>query len=116
LADAALLRNDLTAAETFAAAALASDPAGVDGILLATWLGVLRGTSDSIDGAIATVTNVLAADPGNQRALLYRGKLRLRANRPAEALKDFKTLLKANPQHREAQEELRQLASRFSPA
>ena len=53
-----------------------------------------------------------AEDPSSERALLYRGKLLSRTNRYQEALVDFNELLAANPQHRDAQAEVRHLKSK----
>jgi hypothetical protein len=109
LAEAALQRNDLAAAEDFAAKALAVDPTQPDYVVLRAWISALRGGPAEADAAIVTLSGVLSADGQNQRALLIRGRLLARASRPKEALADFKALLALSPQHREAENELRQL-------
>jgi hypothetical protein len=112
LAEAALQRNDLAAAEDFAAKALAADPMQSEYVVLRAWISALRGGPAEMNAAIVTLSGVLTADGTNQRALLTRGRLLARAMRPKEALADFRALLVLSPQHREAQNEIRQLMAR----
>jgi Flp pilus assembly protein TadD len=113
LAEAALQRNDTAKALSLAQKAVAGDPTQADYVTLVAWIQSLGGNPAAVEGAIATMTRVLGDDPSNERALLYRGKLFARSNRPHEALADFNELLGGNPHHREAANELRTLKSKM---
>jgi tetratricopeptide (TPR) repeat protein len=113
LAESALQRNDLAAAAEHANKALAAEPSQPDYIVLVAWITSMSGGPSSVEKSIRTMSNVLLDDPANQRALLYRGRLLVRTNRPREALLDFEELLSTNPNHREAQAEVRQLTGRI---
>jgi tetratricopeptide (TPR) repeat protein len=112
LAEAALQRNDIAGAEKLAQKAVDGDPTQVDYVTLLSWIRALGNAPPAVEEAIATMTRVLADDPSSERALLYRGKLLSRTNRYQEALADFNELLAANPQHRDAQAEVRHLKSK----
>jgi hypothetical protein len=111
LAEAALQRNDLAGAEQLAKKAVDGDPTQFDYVTLLAWIRAQNDAS-SVDDAIDTLTRVLSEDPSSERALLYRGKLFARVNRVQEALVDLNELLASNPQHRDAQAELRNLKSK----
>jgi tetratricopeptide (TPR) repeat protein len=113
MAEAALQRNDVANALRLAQKAVEGDPSQADYVTLLAWISALGGHPASIEDAIATMTRVLGDDPSSEKALLYRGKLLVRTNRLQEALADFNELLRSNPQHREAQAELRQLKTRM---
>lgn len=113
LAEAALQRNDLAGAQQLAKKAVDGDPSQADYLTLLAWVRALAGTPAAIEEAVATMTRVLGEDPSNERALLYRGRLFVRKNSFEEALADFNELLGANPQHREAAAEVRQLKSKM---
>lgn len=112
LAEAALQRNDLAGAEQLAKKAVDGDPTQFDYVTLLAWIRALSNDANAVEEAIATMTRVLSEDPSSERALLYRGKLLSRTNRVQEALVDFNELLASNPQHRDAQAELRYLKSK----
>jgi len=112
LAEAALQRNDLAAAEKLARKAVDGDPTQPDYVTLLAWIRALGNAPALIEEAISTMSRVLGDDPASERALLYRGKLFARTNRANEALADFNELLASNPQHREALAEVRQLKSK----
>jgi len=112
LAEAALQRNDVAAAEKLAQKAVAGDPTQVDYVTLLAWIRALGNDAAAVQEAIATMTRVLSDDPSSERALLYRGKLLSRTNRYQEALADFNELLAGNPQNRDAQAEVRHLKSK----
>jgi hypothetical protein len=112
LAEAALQRNDIAGAEKLAQKAVDGDPTQVDYVTLLFWIRALGNAPAAVEDAIATMTRVLAEEPSSERALLYRGKLLSRTNRYQEALADFNELLAANPQHRDAQAEVRHLKSK----
>lgn len=116
LAEGALQRNDMAAAEEHAMKAVARDPTQADYITLLAWIRALGGAPQPIAEAIRTLSNVLLDDPSNEKALFYRGKLLVRTNRLPEALNDFNELLSANPHHREAQNEVRELSSKVPPS
>lgn len=113
LAEGALQRNDTVAAEEHARKAVAGDPNQPDYVTLLAWIRSLVNTPKALEEAIRTMSKVLIEDPSNERALFYRGKLLIRTNRLPEALHDFNELLSANPHHREAQNEARQLKAKL---
>lgn len=112
LAEAALQRNDLAAAEKLARKAADGDPTQNDYLTLLAWVRAQGNDPLLVEEAIATLSRVLNEDPGSERALLYRGKLLARVNRANEALADLNELLASNPQHRDALAEVRQLKSK----
>ena len=112
LAEAALQRNDIAGAEKLAQKAVDGDPTQVDYVTLLSWIRALGNAPAAVEAAIDTMTRVLSEDPSSERALLYRGKLLSRTNRYQEALADFNELLASNPQHRDAQAEVRHLKSK----
>lgn len=112
MAEAALQRNDVADAQRLAQKAVDGDPTQADYVTLLAWIRAMSGSAGAIEEAVATMTRVLGDDPSSEKALLYRGKLLVRANRFEEALADFKELLGSNPHHREAQAEVRQLEAR----
>lgn len=113
LAEGALQRNDLAAAEEHVKKAIAADPTQADYMTLHAWIRALGGTGVAVEEAIRTMSKVLIEDPSNEKALFYRGKLLVQTNRLLEALNDFNELLSANPHHREAQSEVRQLKGKL---
>ena len=112
LAEAALQRNDLAAAEKLAQKAADGDPTQSDYITLLAWIRAQGNDPARVEEAISTMSRVLGDDPSSERALLYRGKLFARSNRANEALADLNELLASNPQHRDALAEVRQLKSK----
>jgi cytochrome c-type biogenesis protein CcmH/NrfG len=114
LAEAALQRNDIAGAQKLAHKAVEGDPSQPDYLTLLAWIRAAGNHPAAIEEAIATMTRVLGDDPANERALLYRGKLFVRTNSFKEALADFNELLGANPQHREAAAEVRQLKTKLT--
>jgi hypothetical protein len=112
-AEAALQRNDLDDAHRFAQKAVDGDPMQADYLTLLAWIRALGGNPAAVGEAITTMSSVLRDDPSNERALLYRGKLFVRSNLVKEALADFNELLSSNPQHRDAQAEVRALKARL---
>jgi hypothetical protein len=109
LAETALQRGDLSLAERLSAKAFEGDPEQSEYRVLNAWVRAMGNNPRGIEQAIEVMTEVLRAEPNAERALLYRGKLYKRANRPKEALKDFEALLKVNPKHREGASEVRLL-------
>jgi hypothetical protein len=113
MAEAALQRNDVAGAQRLAQKALEGDPSQADYVMLNAWIRALGGHPAPVEEAIAIMSQVLGEDPSSERALLYRGKLLVRTSRFEEALADFTELLGSNPQHREAQAEVRQLKTKM---
>jgi cytochrome c-type biogenesis protein CcmH/NrfG len=113
MAEAALQRNDVGSAQQLAQKAVDADPSQPDYLTLLVWIKALGGNPAAIEEGIATLSRVLGDDPANERALLYRGKLFARTSRLQEALKDLMELAAANPQNRDAQNELRLVKSRL---
>jgi tetratricopeptide (TPR) repeat protein len=114
LAEGALQRNDPKGAEEYARKAVDGDPTQADYVALLAWIRALGAAPQPIEDAIRTMSRVLIEDPSNERALFYRAKLLVRTNRLPEALNDFNELLLANPNHREAQNEARQLKTKVT--
>lgn len=112
LAEAALQRNDVAGAEKLAMKAVEGDPTQADYLSLLAWIRALGNAPAAVEEAISTMSDVISDDPSNERALFYRAKLYARANRVQEALADLDELLAANPHHREAASEARQLKQR----
>jgi hypothetical protein len=110
LAEAALERGDLSQAERLIARAVIGDPAQTDYVALHAWIrAVMSSKTEGFSEAIHTLSKLLAEDPDNERALVYRGKLLKKMNRMREALRDFERVLKTKPHHREAIQEVRLL-------
>jgi tetratricopeptide (TPR) repeat protein/HD-GYP domain-containing protein (c-di-GMP phosphodiesterase class II) len=109
LAETALQRGDMQLAERLAQKAAEGDPSQGEYIALYAWVCAMGATPNKVNDAIDALSGVLRDDPSCERALLYRGKLYKRANKTTEALRDFETVLKANPKHREAASEVRLL-------
>jgi len=112
LAEAALQRNDVAGAEKLAMKAVEGDPTQNDYLSLLAWIRALGNAPAAVQEAISTMSDVINDDPSNERALFYRAKLYARTNRVQEALADLDELLAANPHHREAAAEARQLKQR----
>jgi tetratricopeptide (TPR) repeat protein len=113
LAEAALQRNDVSNAEMLAKKAVEGDPAQADYVTLLAWIRALREPA-AVAEAVGTMSKVLLDDPSHERALLYRGRLLVRANRLRDALNDFSELVSTNPQNREAASELRLLKDKIA--
>jgi HD-GYP domain-containing protein (c-di-GMP phosphodiesterase class II) len=112
-AEAALAQSDIKQAELLALRAVEADPRP-DHVAFLAWVRAARAVSAAATAdAIAELTKLLDKAPGFERALLYRGKLLKRANRIKEALRDFETVLRANPQQSEAASEARLLRARL---
>jgi tetratricopeptide (TPR) repeat protein len=113
LAEAALDRGDLAQAERLIARAVISDPGQTDYIALHAWIRALVvAKTEGYSEAIHTLSKLLADDADCERALMYRGKLLKKMNRMRESLRDFERVLKVNPRHREATQEVRLLKQR----
>lgn len=113
LAEAALEKNDIALAHRLAQKAVDRDPSQTDYVALLGWVRSIGGHASAVDEAIDTMTRVLGDDPSNETALLYRSRLLARSQRFHEALADLDELLASNPQHREAQAELRQIRAKM---
>jgi hypothetical protein len=112
LAEVALERGDRAEALRLAEKAASGDPTQADYVTLVTWIRALAGGPLAVEEAIATLSEVLADEPSNERARFFRGKLLVRANRIAEGLADFHELLSVNPGHHQAASEVRLLEPR----
>ena len=109
LADTALQRNDMAAAERLAKKAVEGDPENAEYRSLVAWLLALSGKKEAVKEAIAGLGDVLKDDALCERALLYRGKLLKLEHRHSEAMRDFMTVLDVNPKNNEAASEVRLL-------
>jgi tetratricopeptide (TPR) repeat protein len=108
-AETQLQRGDLPGALVAAEKAAAGDPTQSEYLALRAWVAALAKGGPQVNASIVDLDALLARDPHSERALLYRGKLYKRANRPEEALRDLEQLLLLNPKHREATGEVRLL-------
>ncbi len=113
-AEAAMQRNDVVAARQLAQKAVEGDPMQGDYIVLLAWSLAHGGDATATLEAIGEISNVLHDEPSNERGLLYRGRLYVRVNRLEDAVADLSELLAGNPQHREAQAELRAIKAKMS--
>jgi hypothetical protein len=107
LAEASLQRGDAAMAEKLAQKAMQGDPHQLDYRALHAYITVVRGGSP--DRGLQDIAAVLAEDPNNERALLFRGKIFKSLLRNDEALADFEEVLAINPHHRDAQAEAKSL-------
>jgi tetratricopeptide (TPR) repeat protein len=108
-AETQLQRGDLNGALAAAESAVAGDPSQTEYAALRAWVAALAKGGPQVNQSILDLDQLLMRDPSSERALLYRGKLYKRANRPDEALRDLERLLTINPKHREATGEVRLL-------
>ena len=69
-----------TQPQKLAQKAVTGDPTQTDYLTLLAWIRALGGGA-AVGVAIATMSTVLEEDPSNERALLYRGKLRMIGSR-----------------------------------
>ncbi len=109
MAETALQRSDLVTAERLAKKAALADPDQPEYGALLAWILAMSGRPGVIESSISRLNAILKEDTTCETALLYRGKLFKRADRKADALRDFDAVLQVNPKNREAASELRLL-------
>lgn len=113
-AESALGKGDLRKAEDLAKKAVELDPSEASYAVLLAWVQAQSG-SMPVDDAIRKISKVLIEDPSNEKALLYRAKLLAKKNKLHEAINDFDELLASNPDHAEAQSEVKALRAKLPP-
>jgi tetratricopeptide (TPR) repeat protein len=113
-AETAALKGDWTTAELLAKKAIKGDDSEPSYQVLLAWVQVQAGTLPA-DDAIRSISKVLIEDPANEKALFYRGRLLTKKNKLREAINDFDELLQANPNHLEAQIEVKALRAKLPP-
>jgi len=108
----AMKRGDLDRAERLVKQAATTAPGVPEHAALGAWIRASSSAHPSaLNGAVATLTNIINTQPACELALLYRAKI-LRRNGTADAaLEDIERILALNPNHREAQGEARLLRS-----
>ena len=105
-AEQALAHKDITGALRIAKRALERDPA--TGLIAAfvAWVRVLAGELKPPAG-IQELDAVLAREPGCMSARVYKAKLLKRENKVHEAMAEFEAVLAAQPDNKDAQNELK---------
>jgi tetratricopeptide (TPR) repeat protein len=111
-AETAALKGDWKTAELLAKKAIKGDDSEPSYPVLLAWVQAQAGTLP-VDDAIRSISKVLIEDPSNEKALFYRGKLLTKKNKLREAINDFDELLSANPNHVEAQSEVKALRAKL---
>ncbi len=106
-AEQAFDRGDIAGALRHARRAESLAPVEMDPSILLAWFDAASGAPEAVARSLARLDELLEIDPTSERALLYRGKLLLRAGKPRQALRDFDALLAINPSHKEAASEAR---------
>ncbi len=95
LATAYGAQRDLDKARATAEAALRAKPGHAPALIV---LARLHAVDNDVDGAIALLDDVLAADAGNERAGVLKGELMLQGKRDIEgSLAAFRKVLQAHP-------------------
>ena len=112
MAETALQRSDLVTAERLAKKAALADPNQPEYGALLAWILAMSGRAGVVEESIKKLNAILKEDSTCETALLYRGKLFKRADKKAEALRDFEAVLEVNPKNREAATEVRLLRSK----
>ena len=108
--DAALARNDLEAADTFAHALSSAGSDGPTARAVIAWCSCGAGLSsanESLEGALLALDKIITGDPECVRALFYRAQLASRLGRADAAVRDHRKVVRLDPQHVEARRELR---------
>ncbi|HSO32043.1 MAG TPA: hypothetical protein VLT33_05990, partial [Labilithrix sp.] len=116
--DAALARNDLEAADTFAHALSSAGTDGPTARAVIAWCGCSAGMSasrESLEAALAALDRIITGDPECVRALYYRALLAARLGRTDAALRDHRKVVRLDPRHVEAHRELRLHEMRHRP-
>jgi hypothetical protein len=107
--DRALSRADFQKAGRLASALVrtgAHGPAARAVIAMCDAAGA-NASFDQVDGAIASLDKIIGGDSECVRALFYRGVLAKRGGRIDAAVRDFRSVLRLDPTHVDAQRELR---------
>ena len=107
-AEVLLKKRSFAEAEAQARVALRLDPNQADYVALVAWIGALK-TTDSVEllRHCRTLDNAVRRDGNNERIRFYRAQLLKRAGHPERAIEDFRWIAAHNPQHVDAQRELR---------
>jgi len=108
--DAALARNDLEAADTFAHALSSSGSDGPTARAVIAWCSCGAGLScsnDSLERALLALDKTITGDPECVRALFYRAQIADRLGRTEAAVRDHQKVVRLEPRHVEARRELR---------
>jgi curved DNA-binding protein CbpA len=101
-----LRRNNVSAAEEAARAALADAPEEADHIALVAWLEAQK-PGAQLEEAFTTVDRASRLEPSNLRVRWFRGQLLKRLGRDRQAIEDFRFIILKDPRHVDAQREIR---------
>jgi tetratricopeptide (TPR) repeat protein len=107
--DRALSRADFAKAGRLASALIrtgAHGPAARAVVAMCDAAGA-NASFDQVDSAIVALDKILGGDPECVRALFYRGVLAKRVGRIDAAVRDFRRIVRLDPDHVDAQRELR---------
>ncbi len=108
--DAALARNDLEAADTFAHALASAGSDGPTARAVVAWCACgagLSSSSESLERALSALDKIITGDPECVRALFYRAQIAARLGRSDAALRDHRKVVRLEPRHVDAQREIR---------
>ena len=103
-------RGRLEAAEEEAAAAANGDPEQAEYAALHAWIRVRRlptGAEGDFPGLLQALNDAVERDPQNVRIRFYRGQILKAAGKPESAIRDFRFVVEAQPNHVDAQREIR---------
>ncbi len=103
-------KREMTGAAQFARRAMEEDPEQVDYGAFHAWISSHlpeRQESGQFDDLIAILERAVEKEPENQRCRWYRGQLYKRVGDTRRALRDFRWLVDQNPNHVDAQREVR---------
>jgi tetratricopeptide (TPR) repeat protein len=114
LAEEALARGDLKAADSHVVMATKGDPSKPDYAALFTWIAYKSGVE--IPESVRSFSRILEDHPECQAALYYRGMLLKEAGKDRAALRDFVTVARLNPDHIKALAEVKLLRARMPKA
>ncbi len=107
--DRALSRADFETASRLASALVRTGAHGPAARAVVAMCGAAgpRTTYADLEHAVAQLDKIVAGDPDCVRALFYRGVLLKRMQRVDAAVRDFRRIVRLDPQHVDAQRELR---------
>ncbi len=107
-AESFLQKKDFVAAEEHARRGMKLDPDHAEPAAFVEWVLVMAGKQTPAQ-AIVGISDVLQRDPNSVRARVLRAKLLKRENKIHDAIADLELALRAEPDHKDAKNELQLL-------